>query len=130
MEEKKLIKLVRILLRLWRQIQWKLQEEPPRCYLEIYAQILIVAAVKERLKSHIGNTAKLNFKMAESYLEKLKEAGLIDYNLETKLFRTTNEGMQFLESLSKSINLLRRDKIPPMMELSDEAAFQILSSII
>ena len=68
---------------------------------EVAVDILRVA-MKGATKTHIIYETKLNFKIAQKYLEILKEKELI--RQENKLFITTNKGKTFQE-IAKEIKL-------------------------
>ena len=128
MEKEELAQVAQKLLKLWIQISQKFEEEGHRDSLEIKAQILIVA-VRGRRKTHIVYKANLSSGSISAHLKELKEAGLIEYNSEKKLFKTTIKGIRFLENFSDSINVMMGHK-GAEIKLTDEAALQILLSII
>ena len=76
--------------------------------IEIYAAILKAARNGAR-KSHIVYKANLNFKIVKSYLDHLRQSGLISGpDNQNRVFRTTNKGIEYLdyfEGFSNYMNL-------------------------
>jgi len=56
-------------------------------------------------KTGIVYGANLNFKIIKPHLERLKKAGLIKQ--EDKVFKTTEKGFEYLETLTKIFEIMR-----------------------
>ena len=68
-----------------------------RSNIEIFADILQIAKEGAK-KSHIVYKANLNFKIANKYLHRLKQLGLINGpKTGTNTFETTKKGFEYLD---------------------------------
>jgi predicted transcriptional regulator len=77
-----------------------------RNILEISADVLRVAR-NGVTKTRIVNKSNLNFKMAEKYLERLTDAGLIKGPTgDRNTFLTTSKGMKYLHRFESLQNFL------------------------
>jgi len=75
--------------------------------LDISANILKIAMDGVK-KSHIVYKANLNFNVAERYLERLREAGLIAFpSFNGRIFKTTPKGKEYLHGYENLTNYIR-----------------------
>jgi predicted transcriptional regulator len=85
-----------------------------RSDVEIMASMLRSAAEKWEYKTTIMNTAELSHSQLVRYLATAVQKGLIEYSEITGLYKTTEEGMRYLD---KYIQLLRL--LPAIPDLPD-----------
>ena len=85
-----------------------------RSDVEIMASMLRSAAEKWEYKTTIMNTAALSHSQLVRYLATAVQKGLIEYSEITGLYKTTEEGMRYLD---KYIQLLRL--LPAIPDLPD-----------
>ena len=65
--------------------------------IDISADILKIAADGAK-KSHIVYRANLNFQVVKKYLDRLENAGLLDFpSVHDRIFKTTSKGMEYLD---------------------------------
>jgi predicted transcriptional regulator len=69
--------------------------------LKIMAQILTSAQGNGATKTEITYAASLSHAKAEDYLSVLIDTGLLEYDDEIQLYRTTDKGMRFLIDYKK-----------------------------
>jgi len=81
---------------------------------EIFAEILNTA-VNGRIKTHIMYRAKLSFTQINEYLPLLVKKGLLEntkadkMGQRTTIYKTTQKGLEFIESLKSIDKLLKKD---------------------
>jgi predicted transcriptional regulator len=63
------------------------------------------------IKIRIMHKALLSYKQMKEYVDFLVEKGLIEYNYqqEAQIFRTTEKGLQFLDTYNQIRNIIRED---------------------
>jgi predicted transcriptional regulator len=72
--------------------------------LKIIAQILTPAQGNGATKTEITYAASLSHAKAEDYLSVLIDTGLLEYDDEIQLYRTTDKGMRFLTDYKKKLD--------------------------
>lgn len=77
-----------------------------RSDVEIMASMLRSASKKWEYKTTIMNTAELSHSQLVRYLAIAVEKGLIEYSEITGLYKTTEEGMRYLDKYMRLLRLL------------------------
>ena len=77
-----------------------------RSDVEIMASMLRSSAKKWEYKTTIMNTAALSHSQLVRYLAVAVEKGLIEYSETTGLYKTTEEGMRYLDKYMQLLRLL------------------------
>src|ERR671922_2917452 len=77
-----------------------------RSDVEIMASLLRSASKKWEYKTTIMNTAALSHSQLVRYLAIAVQKGLIEYSEITGLYRTTEEGMRYLDKYMQLLRLL------------------------
>lgn len=70
--------------------------------LDICADILHVAKAGAK-KTQIVYQANLNFKIVKKYLSRLIDTGMLSTAQESRLYTTTNRGIEFLEQYTELV---------------------------
>lgn len=84
-----------------------MNDKKRRSNIEISADILKVALHGAK-KSHIVYRANLNFEVVKRYLQRLSEAGLINFpSLENRLFQTTRKGEEYIQRYENLDNYMK-----------------------
>jgi len=64
---------------------------------------IMTASIQERKKTRLVYAANLNFRIITKYLDYLIKQGLLQYDAEEQVYRTTQRGRDFLDA-NKKIN--------------------------
>jgi predicted transcriptional regulator len=74
---------------------------------EIMSQILRVANGLGARKTKIMYQAFLGFAQMEEYLRVLTENNLLNYDVNTQIFKTTEKGLRFLEAYNQMDGMIK-----------------------
>jgi predicted transcriptional regulator len=83
-----------------------------RCNIEVMGQILQVAncSSNDATKTKIMYQAFLSYNQLEEHLSFLIRKGLLNYDANTRTFRTTEKGIQFLEAYNLLEDMIKYDE--------------------
>ncbi|MGH9926632.1 MAG: winged helix-turn-helix domain-containing protein [Nitrososphaeraceae archaeon] len=81
-----------------------------RTSIEIIAEILKIANGGNVTRTKIMYSAFLNYFQLKEYLPMLTERGLIRYNPDTRMFKTTEKGLMLLETYNMLVDLMLKKK--------------------
>jgi predicted transcriptional regulator len=78
-----------------------------RTRTEIMSQILRVANGVGARKTKIMYQAFLGFAQMEEYLRVLTENNLLNYDVDTQVFKTTEKGLRFIEAYNQMDGMIK-----------------------
>ncbi|MGH9989497.1 MAG: winged helix-turn-helix domain-containing protein [Nitrososphaera sp.] len=81
-----------------------------RTSIEIITEILKIANGGNVTRTKIMYSAFLNYFQLKEYLPMLTERGLIRYNPDTRMFKTTEKGLMLLETYNMLVDLMLKKK--------------------
>ena len=85
--------------------------KPYRTSVEIIAEILKMANGGNVTRTKIMYSAFLNYFQVKEYLPMLTERELLDYDPDTRTFKTTEKGLMLLETYNLLVDLMLKKKI-------------------
>jgi len=86
-----------------------------RSEVEVMASILRSASPNWQYKTTIMNTATISHSQLVRYLAIAVEKGLVEYSEVTGLYRTTEEGLRFLDKYMQLVRLL--PAVPDLLDI-------------
>jgi predicted transcriptional regulator len=97
-----------------------------RSDVEIMASMLRSASKKREYKTTIMNTAALSHSQLVRYLAIAVQKGLVEYSEITGLYKTTEEGLRYLEKYMQLLRLL--PAIPELPDIIDDETKELANS--
>jgi predicted transcriptional regulator len=97
-----------------------------RSDVEIMASMLRSASKKWEYKTTIMNTAALSHSQLVRYLAIAVQKGLVEYSEITGLYKTTEEGLHYLDKYLQLLRLL--PAIPELPDIIDEETKEVEKS--
>jgi predicted transcriptional regulator len=97
-----------------------------RSDVEIMASMLRSASKKWEYKTTIMNTAALSHSQLVRYLAIAVQKGLVEYSEITGLYKTTEEGLRYLDKYLQLLRLL--PAIPELPDIIDEENKEVVKS--
>jgi predicted transcriptional regulator len=97
-----------------------------RSDVEIMASMLRSASKKWEYKTTIMNTAALSHSQLVRYLAVAVQKGLVEYSETTGLYKTTEEGLRYLDKYMQLLRLL--PAIPELPDIIDAETKELAKS--